>query len=94
MMPDQTYNHQELYNDRVGQMTFGFVGHGHAISPVGIVSMGFLWGCADIWSLGYNAPTTAWASASSSLATSWSSASASLTTNWSGTGTAIPWAEC
>lgn len=32
----------------------------NTISGYGLVTFGFLWGCADIWSPAYNAVTTTW----------------------------------
>lgn len=81
-MPQPTENpYAEIYNDRGGQMTFGFLGTGQAISPFGFISWGFLWQCNDIWTPGI------------SLSTSWNSADTPLVTNWTGP-IGTPWAEC
>lgn len=41
------------------------------VSGIGLDTLGFLWGCADIWSIVRDPVTTTWASSFTPVTTTW-----------------------
>lgn len=70
--------------------TFGFEAY-QTIDGFGLLTFGFLWECAQIWTDSESTLATSWTNSESAITTNWSNSDPSLTTNWSDT---TGWSEC
>jgi len=70
--------------DPLNEITFGTVGDyvNQRISPIGIITFGFLWGGGDPWAPCFDPVTTNWTSCALGVTTVWSALYAGVTTIW------------
>lgn len=70
--------------DPLNQVSGGIVGDvsEERISPIGVITFGFLWNNSDPWVPCFDPITTSWAACASSVTTTWSAVYAGVTTIW------------
>lgn len=70
--------------DPLNQVSRGVVGdvNEERISPIGIVSFGFLWGDLDPWVPCFDPLTSSWSNCFIGVTSAWSAVYAGVTTSW------------
>lgn len=70
--------------DPLNQLSLGLVGDvsDERISPIGIVTFGFLWGSFDPWVPCFDPVVTGWTVCAAGVTTTWTNVYAGVSTTW------------